>query len=238
MPLNLVWCDNFDQRQTIDASCWSFETGYVRNNERQYYTQSRPQNCRILNNQLVIEARREAYRGYGYTSASVTTKNKKSFLYGRLVIRAKFPTGRGIWPAIWTLGCNIDSVGWPMCGEIDVMENVGYDPLRVHANIHTGAFNHETESNLGSSIILNNPTTTFHDYSIEWSDTKIEFFVDEHKYFTFQKDKDYSAAQWPFDEPHYLILNLAVGGFWGGKEGVDDTIFPQQFVIDSVKYYQ
>jgi beta-glucanase (GH16 family) len=232
----LAWADEFNGQRQLDPEKWTFEKGYVRNDEKQFYT-DRPENCRIENGKLVIEAIREPYEGYDYTSASVTTQNRKAFLYGRIEVKAKLPTGRGAWPAIWMLGTNIEEVGWPMCGEIDIMENVGYDPNKVHGNIHTKAFNHNLGTNKGEEIKCKTTSKEYHVYAINWTPEKIEFFLDDEKYFTFLNDLRGDPETWPFDQPHYLLLNLAIGGFWGGKKGIDDKIFPQKYEIDYVRYY-
>ncbi len=238
MKYQLVWEDNFEHEGFPNPSYWSFESGYVRNNELQFYTVNELKNCRIEKNQLILEARKEKIEKFEYTSASIHTKGKKEFLYGKIVVRAKLSTGRGIWPAIWTLGTNIDEVQWPLCGEIDIMENVGFDPLKVHGNIHTKAFNHNLETNRGDFTESDTLHTNFHDFAIEWTEDNIDFLFDDNCYFTFKKEPHFTENEWPFDKPQYLLINLAVGGFWGGKKGIDNSIFPQQFVIDSIRYYQ
>jgi beta-glucanase (GH16 family) len=139
----LVWEDNFETKGLPNPEIWSYEEGYVRNNEAQFYTKERQENARVENGNLIIEARKDNWNGHEITSASIHTYGKKSILYGRVEVRAKLPTGRGTWPAIWMLGNSIrNGTRWPDCGEIDIMENVGYDPDVVHANIHTKAYNH------------------------------------------------------------------------------------------------
>ncbi|MEN6495526.1 MAG: glycoside hydrolase family 16 protein [Thermoguttaceae bacterium] len=248
----LVWSDEFDKPGTPDPAKWDYEAGFVRNNERQYYTRARKENARVEEGMLIIEARKEQFRipkqakkgkaGKGqenadYTSASLTTLGKASWTYGRIEVRAKLPTGRGMWPAIWTLGTNIGQVGWPACGEIDIMENVGFDPNVIHANIHTKAYNHAIHTNKGSRITIPNPHQDFHVYAIEWRPERMDFFVDATKYFTFTNENKGTDA-WPYDKPQYLILNIAVGGAWGGQKGIDDSIFPQRMAIDYVRVYQ
>lgn len=233
----LVWADEFDVDGLPDPSRWTYEEGLIRNDELQYYTRARPENARVENGALVIEARREAWEGADYTSASVTTRGITSWRYGRIEVRAKLPTGRGMWPAIWMLGENIDEVGWPACGEIDIMENVGFDPDRIHANVHTEAFNHVLGTNLGEVIDLPDPHLDFHVYAVEWRPDRIEFFLDGERYFSFE-NSGAGPAEWPFDTPHFLILNAAVGGAWGGQQGVDDSIFPQRYYIDYVRVYE
>ena len=248
----LVWSDEFDKPGQPDPAKWGYEEGFIRNNERQYYTRDRRENARVENGMLIIEARKEHFkipagdsggkrsngREYAeYTSASLTTLNKASWTYGRIEVRAKLPTGRGTWPAIWTLGTNQRQVGWPACGEIDIMENVGFDPDLIHGNIHTKSYNHVQHTNKGSKITIAKPYQDFHVYAVEWRPDRIDFFVDKSKYFTFTNEGKGDAA-WPYDKPQYLILNIAIGGAWGGQKGIDDSIFPQRMYIDYVRVYQ
>lgn len=233
----LVWADEFDVDGLPDPVRWNYEEGFIRNQEAQYYTRERAENARVAEGMLIIEAHREPYEGAEYTSASLTTRDRMDWLYGRIEVRAKLPQGRGVWPAIWMLGSNIDEVGWPACGEIDIMEYVGFDPGRVHGNVHTEAFNHVLGTNLGASIDLSAPHEGFHIYAVEWYPDRIDFFVDDEKYFTFENSGG-GNAEWPFDEPHFLIINLAIGGAWGGQQGIDDANFPQQYAIDYVRVYE
>ena len=143
----------------------------------------------------------------------------------------------GTWPAIWLLGNSIrEGTGWPECGEIDIMENVGFDPDTVHANIHTKAYNHSIGTSKGNRTFIANPDE-FHIYSIDWFEDHIDFFLDGEKYFTFTKEND-DTAVWPFADPHFLIINLAIGGSWGGQQGIDDSRFPHRYVVDYVRYYK
>jgi beta-glucanase (GH16 family) len=251
----LVWADEFDRDGLPDPAKWSYEEGFVRNRELQFYTAGRRENARVEGGHLIIEARRERwpnprYRADApenrwqerrqfadYTSASLTTRGKAAWTYGRLEARAKLPTGRGTWPAFWTLGTNITQVGWPACGEIDILEYVGHDPGVVHANVHTRGFNHARGNGRGASTRVPDAATAFHVYAVEWSPQRLEFFVDDRKYFTLENDGT-GPDSWPFDAPQFLILNLAIGGSWGGQQGVDDAIFPQRFVVDYVRVYQ
>ncbi len=234
----LVWSDEFDVSGLPDPVRWNYERGMIRNNEAQFYTAARPENARIENGVLVIEARREDWRqgnvAARYTSASVTTQCRQYWRYGRVEVRAKLPAGRGTWPAIWMLGQNIDTAGWPKCGEIDIMENVGFDPDTIHANIHTDAYNHVKGTNKGNRITVLAPHSDFHVYALEWTPERIVISVDGKPYFTYEKESAEEAV-WPFDQPFYLILNLAIGGTWGGQKGIDDSIFPQRFEIDYVR---
>ncbi len=251
----LVWSDEFTKEGLPDAQKWTYEVGFIRNREAQYYTKDRQENARVKNGMLIIEARKEKYKNPNYrsdsqsrnwnrsreyadyTSASLTTSGKASWRHGRIEVRAKLPTGKGTWPAIWMLGENIKTVGWPTCGEIDIMENVGYDPNRIHANIHTKKYNHVLGTGKGSSIQVAKPYKKFHVYAIEWTSEKIDFYVDDTKYFTYKNEKS-GEAVWPYDKDHFLILNTAIGGGWGGQKGIDDSIFPQKFYIDYIRVYQ
>lgn len=251
----LVWSDEFEKPGSPDPAKWDYETGFVRNKELQYYTRDRKENARVEKGILIIEARKEKMKNAAYdparparggalhreiadyTSASLITRGKAAWTYGRIEVRAKLPTGRGTWPAIWTLGANMREVRWPACGEIDIMEFVGFDPGVIHGNIHTRKYNHIQNTNKGDKTKVPDASEKFHVYAIEWDAEHIDFFVDDRKYFTFRKEEGGTDA-WPFDKDQYLILNLAIGGSWGGQKGVDDGIFPQQLLIDYVRVYQ
>ncbi len=233
---SLVFADEFDAAGAPDAAKWGYELGYIRNNEKQYYT-SRAENVRIEGGNLVIEGRKEAYQGYGYTSASINTRGRFELLYGRVEVRAKLPAGTGTWPAVWMLGTNISQAGWPACGEIDIMENVGFDPLRIHASVHTSAYNHTIGTQKSANVTIANPSDDFHVYAMEWYADRIDVFVDGQKYFTFRNEGTGSRA-WPFDKPQYLLINLAIGGGWGGQKGIDDGRFPHRYLVDYVRIYQ
>jgi beta-glucanase (GH16 family) len=232
----LVFSDEFDRPGALDAAKWGYEAGYIRNQEAQYYT-SRAENVRAEDGMLVIEARKEAYKSFDYTSASVNTLGRFEFLYGRVEVRAKLPTGNGTWPAIWMLGVNRKDVGWPACGEIDIMENVGFDPLRISAAVHTAAYNHTIGTQKSAKVTVASPWEDFHVYAMEWYADRIEIFVDGQQYFTFRNEGTGSQT-WPFDKPQYLLINLAIGGSWGGQKGIVDTRFPHRYIVDYVRVYQ
>lgn len=234
----LVWEDNFDVPGLPDSAVWDYETGYIRNNEAQFYTESRMENARVEDGNLVIEARKETGEKDSITSASINTYGKKSMLYGRIEVKAKLPTGNGTWPAIWMLGdAHKEGTGWPACGEIDIMENVGYDPDTIHANIHTQAYNHAIGTNKGNRIGIDKPYENFNVYAVNWFEDHMDFFVNDSLYFSF-KNEGTGNDVWPFDKPHYLLINLAIGGGWGGNKGIDDAIFPQKYYIDYVRVYR
>lgn len=232
----LVFADEFDRPGAPDPAKWNYELGYIRNKEAQFYT-SRSENVRVEGGNLVIEARKEPYEGFAYTSASINTRGRFEFLYGRVEVRAKLPAGRGAWPAIWMLGANRGEVRWPACGEIDIMENVGFDPLRVHASVHTAAYNHVAGTQKTASVEIDDPSEAFHVYAMEWHPGRIDAFVDGRKYFTFENEGTGNDA-WPFDKPQYLLINLAVGGAWGGQKGIDDSSFPMRYLVDYVRIYR
>ena len=234
----LDWSDEFDKNGLPDYSKWTHETGFIRNNEKQFYTKERLENTRIEDGKLLIEARKEPYKENAeYTSASIHTASKKEWTYGRFEIRAKLPTGNGTWPAIWMLGKNIGQVGWPKCGEIDIMENVGYDPETIVGSIHCKSYYHVIGTQKNATINVPTCMTDYHLYAIEWYEDRIETFVDNKHYFTF-KNEGTGVNEWPFDKPHYLILNLAIGGAWGGQKGIDDSLFPHKYYIDYVRVYK
>ena len=238
--LSLVWLDEFEYVGLPDAGKWGYDVGVGSNGwgnrESQYYTQNREENARVENGVLVIEARREAFQNRRYTSARVISKNKGDWKYGRFEIRAKLPRGRGTWPAIWMLPTDWVYGGWPDSGEIDIMEHVGYNMHHIHGSIHTGRFNHLQGTQISSSLRTSNVDTEFHVYAMEWRPDRIDIFLDGQRYFTVSNDGSGFEA-WPFDQRFHLLMNIAVGGNWGGVQGIDDSIFPQRMEIDYVRVY-
>jgi beta-glucanase (GH16 family) len=240
----LVWSDEFstDSDGLPDPAKWNYEEGFIRNSEAQYYTRARKENARIENGQLIIEGRKESFpnpssqgpRVADYTSAALETPVKASWQYGRIEVKAQLPAGKGVWPAIWTLGANISQVGWPRCGEIDIMELVGKQPGVIHGTVHY-SLNEKLTSN-GNQLSVEKPDASFHLYAAEWTPDRIDLFVDDRKYTSFDVSKADNHGDNPFCKPHYLILNLALGGTWGGP--IDDSIFPQRMTIDYVRIYQ
>lgn len=237
----LVWADEFDYTGLPDSTKWSYDVGGHGwgNEELQYYTNKRMENARVENGKLIIEARKENYEGNDYTSARLITKHKGDWTYGKIKIRAKLPQGTGTWPALWMLPTQwiYGSGDWPDVGEIDIMEHVGYDEGVIHGTIHTHDFNHMDGTQKSGQTIVEDAVDAFHVYSIEWTKEEIRWYVDGNKFFTYENNGDGWSA-WPFDHPFHLIMNIAVGGTWGGAEGVDDTIFPQKLEVDYVRVYQ
>lgn len=237
----LVWSDEFDYSGLPDSTKWNYDTQGNEyrwgNNELQYYTANRIENSLVSDGKLSITAIKEEMEGRNYTSARLITKENGDWLYGRFEISAKLPSGRGMWPAIWMMPTNAEYGGWPDSGEIDIMENVGYDPDTIVGTVHTQAYNHSIGTQKGKRISIPDNHDAFHLYALEWEPEEIRIFVDSTLYFTYKNEGTGSAA-WPFDKPFYLLLNVAVGGNWGGSMGVSDSIFPQQMVVDYVRVYQ
>lgn len=240
----LVWSDEFDYEGKPDPEKWGYDIGGHGwgNNELQYYT-DRLENASVSNGYLTITARKEKMYQNPYTSARLVSKNKGDFKYGKIEIRAKVPKERGTWSALWMLPTDYVYGGWPTSGEIDIMEHVGYDPTKIHGTIHTGKYNHKNGTQIGQSITVPDATTEFHTYTIEWYPREILFFVDDHLYFMTKfneiKDRgmnDYMA--WPFNQRFHLLMNIAVGGDWGGQRGIDPNWEKAEMVIDYVRVYE
>lgn len=235
----LVWSDEFDKIGIPDSTKWNYDVGGSGwgNNELQYYTAARKENVWMSRGLLRIEARKENFKSRRYTSARLVSKNKGDWKYGKIEVKAKLPHGKGIWPAIWMLPTKSVYGGWPKSGEIDIMEFVGYMPDSLFGSVHTGSYNHVIKTQRTKGISLKDLATAFHVYAIEWTQDRIVFLIDDKKYFEFTNERTGPGA-WPFDQEFHIILNVAVGGNWGGKFGVDDSIFPQKMEIDYVRVYQ
>jgi hypothetical protein len=234
---NVLWKDEFSGT-AIDNTIWSYDigSGGWGNNELQYYTNS-PNNSFISNGNLVIQARKESYQGSGYTSARLLTKGKQSFTFGRVDIRAVLPKGQGIWPALWMLGTKIDQTGWPNCGEIDIMEIIGSLPAEVHGTIHFGPQGATQSTQLTGTYTLPSGdfSEKYHVFSLIWSMDNIQILVDDIPYF--QATKTQVGAIYPFNEPFFVIFNIAVGGNWPGNPDAT-TVFPQQMLVDYIRVFQ
>ncbi len=233
----LVWSDEFNEK-AIDLEKWNFEVKGPRwvNNELQNYTNNRPENARIEDGQLVIEARRDFYEWQEYSSARLKTEGKASWTYGRIEARIKLPKGRGTWPAFWMMPDD-QKRGWPACGEIDIMEHVGMDQDFIHATTHTEAYNWKSSSQRTKKIQVPGVSDGFHTYAVEWYPDRVDMFVDGKKYYTSANDNTGDDA-YPFTKNFHIILNLAVGGDWGGQKGIDPSAFPASMRVDWVRVYQ
>ena len=240
----LVWSDEFDSQGLPDSTKWSYNLGNWGwgNNEPQYYTMARLENARQEDGNLVIEARKNDM-GQSWTSARLTTAGKVSFTYGKIEFRAKVPEGRGTWAAGWMLGDSYtDELSWPYCGEIDILECVGYEINDTsgaglnHATCHTRSYYFKQGNQIGAEIAIDSMNTKFHTYAIEWDEKGIHGFLDGKKYYTYDKTAD--ELEWPFNNPQNIILNLAVGGGWGGLKGIDPNYDSHQFIVDYVRVYE
>ncbi|WP_299536935.1 glycoside hydrolase family 16 protein [Ulvibacterium sp.] len=236
----LIWSDEFEGTGLSDED-WIFETGSHGwgNNELQNYIEN--DNVEVSDGTLKIIAKKEEGGSSNYSSTRLNSR--ESFRYGKIEIRAKLPDhrGNGLWPALWMLGSNIENVGWPACGEIDIMEYVSYDPNTVHFSIHSTANNHVNGTQITSGPIdLNTIEEEFHIYGLLWTDRYLKFYIDdpENVQLNFIRPSPTTAENWPFNKPFYFLMNIAVGGTWGGLEGVDNDIFPAVMEVDFVRVYQ
>jgi len=238
MKYNLLWEDNFTRDGRPDPEIWNVETGGTGfgNNESQFYSDD-SRNVSVENGVLKITALHEEVGNRHYSSAKLTTRGKKSIRYGKVEVSAKLPMGKGTWPAIWMLGDNIRQIGWPLCGEIDIMEHVGRNPGVVHFSLHSETYNFHKNNH--PTLVLKAPQALegFHKYGLVWEEGTITFLFDDEAVAIFHRQPEDTEKEWPFDEGgFYLILNLAVGGNWGGE--IDDTIFPVSIEFNQVKVYE
>jgi len=226
----LVWSEEFDTPGAPSAANWGYDTGAGGwgNNEAEYYT-TRTDNANVSGGTLKIVLKKESYSGSSYTSARLLSKGKFSFSYGTIKVRAKMPVGGGTWPAVWMLGDNISSAGWPACGEIDIMEHLGNQVNKIYGTLHyPGHYGGTAE---GGSTTITNATTEFHIYSCEWSPTTIKFFVDGNLYYSHG-----NTADLPFNQKFFIILNIAMGGNFGGN--IDPDFTSGTMEVDYVRVYQ
>ncbi len=240
----LVWSDEFDGQGLPDSTKWTFDIGNWGwgNNELQYYTDNKVENARQEGGNLIIEARKND-SGLPWSSARLTTRGKVSFLYGKIEFRAKVPASRGTWSAGWLLGDKyVDEISWPYCGEIDVLENVGFEidsitgSGKTHASIHCGAYYFKLGNQPTSIKDVENMNNSFHEYTLEWLPSGMIIYIDGKKYFDYHDTSN--DLTWPFNKAQNLILNLAVGGGWGGAKGLDPAMTSQQFIIDYVRVFE
>lgn len=242
--MELIWSDEFEVDGLPNPEKWMYDVGGHGwgNNEEQYYTESRLENARVEGGVLIIEARKDGWplnsrtKTNAYTSARLVSKGRGDILYGRIEARAKLPSGRGTWPAIWMLPTGWAYGGWPRSGEIDIMEHVGFDMGKIHGSLHTLNYNWSSGGNPTGYTMVPDAHTTFHTYSVDWTPEGISFAVDGQTYFSADRISR-NWEDWPFDQPFHVLLNIAVGGFWGGLEGIDPDIWPQRMEIDYVRFY-
>jgi beta-glucanase (GH16 family) len=226
----LIWSDEFDKDGLPDTSKWGYNLGAGGwgNDEKEYYT-NRAENAAASGGTLKIILKKEAYNGSNYTSARLLTKGKFSFTYGKVEARAKLPAGVGTWPAIWMLGANDDIAGWPDCGEIDIMEHVGKSKDLIYGTLHYPGRSGGNAD--GSTKLISNATTAFHLYSMEWDATAVKIYVDNVLYHTVA-----NSASLPFNHDFFLIMNIAIGGYFGGA--IDPAFTSAAMEVDYIRVYQ
>jgi beta-glucanase (GH16 family) len=234
----LIWSEEFNYKGLPDPKKWGYETGLVRNNEKQFYTRDSLKNVKVKDGKLIITSLKEDFQGASYTSASINTLGKQSFEGDiRVEIKAKLPAGKGIWPALWMMGTNTNEVGWPKCVEFDIMEFVGHTENTVHANLHwwdSASTAANKKSSKGGTITFNDLHTKYHIYGLERRGDSITVFVDNQVYLSVKAPE--TAFKNSFTGPLYLLINTAVGGEWGGE--IDDSIFPQKYYVDYVRVFK
>lgn len=232
------WVEEFNYKGLPNENKWGYDLGGSGwgNNEKQNYTNNL-ENANVGNGLLTITAKKESSGGMVYSSARIVTKNRLDILYGRIEVKAKLPTGRGTWPAIWMLPTDSQYGGWPKSGEIDIMEHVGYDQDNVHFSTHSEAYYFKINTQKTAAKIIKGSSKDFHVYRLDWTPKSIVGYYDNEKVFEFVNEHK-TYKEWPFDKRFHLLLNVAVGGDWGGAKGIDDTIFPQKMQVDYVRYYK
>jgi beta-glucanase (GH16 family) len=226
----LVWSDEFDKPGLPDAEKWGNEVGFIRNNELQYYTSRRIENSVVNNGKLLIIGKKESYESANYTSASLTTDGKHSWTYGKIDARMKLPKGQGMWPAFWMLGQNIHEVGWPKCGEIDIMEHINNEDL-LYGTLHW--YNEKHVSSGGTTPC---DVAQYHNYTVEWDKESVRWYLDGKKYWEVSVRDSVNSTE-EFHKSHYIILNLAIGGAWP-KNPDATTVFPDTMYVDYIRVYQ
>lgn len=238
MKYKLVFEDHFDGEE-LNLNYWNIDkTGHGHgNNEEQHYTDNK-KNVFVKDSLLHLVAYKEPYKHRNYTSGKINSKNKVSVGYGKIEVKAKLPVGKGTWPAVWMLGKNISEVGWPLCGEIDILETVYRRFGEMHFSLHSKTYNHKINTQITYVEKIENIYEGFHTYKVIWEEETISFYIDDKHYATFNKRdlKDQTVQGWPFQPPFYLIVNLALGGYFGGE--IDDEIFPQTFYVDYIRVYE
>lgn len=237
----LVWSDEFDYKGLPDPEKWLFDTegneaGWG-NHEAQFYTEAREENARVEDGTLFITARKEEFSEKDFTSARLISS--EDWQYAMIEVRAKLPDAVGTWPAIWMMpgGWSFDDANWPAVGEIDIMEHVGYDPGVVHSSAHSADYYWKLGTQKTGIITVPDATTRFNNYRLEWTAEFMKTYVNDSLFFEYENE-GLGESKWPYNKPFYLILNIAVGGDWGGQQGIDSTSFPQAIEIDFVRVYQ
>jgi beta-glucanase (GH16 family) len=226
----LVWYDEFNYKGLPDTAKWGNDVGYIANNELQYYTKLSLENANVENGNLMIIGRKESYDTFDFTSARLVTDGRFSWTYGKIDARIKLPEGQGIWPAFWMLGQNIKQVDWPACGEIDIMEHINNEDI-LYGTLHWDNGGHVSSGGKTPCEV-----TQYHNYSVEWDKNIIKWFLDGNQYWEVDIKNGINSTE-EFHKPHYIILNLAIGGDWP-KSPDATTSFPDTMYVDYVRVYQ
>ena len=241
----LAWSEEFDYTGLPNPKYWNYEVGFVRNTYSLYYTYADERTARVENGNLVLEAHYDPNSTlpngtvYQYTSGSIISKYKVDFLYGKLETRLKVPPGGGTWPAFWLKGSNFDEVGWPLCGEVDMMEFIGNSPDTLWSTFHMGGPNYpkDAEWSVGGTLTTKNASSIYHNYTFIWSNTSASMYIDNKFAVKYDRPANDDIRTWPYDVPLYLLINFAIGGSWGGQ--VDNKIFDSEvkYYVDYIRYY-
>ena len=241
----LAWSEEFDYTGLPDPHYWNYEVGFVRDTDQLYYTYADTRNTRVENGVLIEEVHRDFNstapngRKYNYTSGSIRSQYKVHFLYGKFESLLKVPPGEGTWPALWLLGINRDTANWPICGEVDMMEYIGNTPNTLWATFHMAGPNYpkDPEYSVGGTLVTNNASSIYHNYTFTWTTDDVALYIDDKMVVQYSKPTNPDLKTWPYDLPFFLIINMAIGGGWGGK--IDDSIFTSEvkFYIVYVRYY-
>jgi beta-glucanase (GH16 family) len=233
-----TWSDEFDYTGKPEPTKWDYDIGGSGwgNHELEYYSNDL-KNAHVSDGKLFITALREDAGEMKYSSARLVTRNKGDFLYGRVEVRAKLPAGKGTWPAIWMLPTDWEYGTWPKSGEIDIMEHVGYDPDMIHVSTHCEAYYWRLGNEKTALKKIDNATTEFHLYRVDWTPQNIKGYIDDTLVFT-NTNEGTGYQVWPFNKRFHILLNVAVGGDWGGQQGIDESAFPATMEVDYVRYYK
>jgi beta-glucanase (GH16 family) len=236
-----AWSDEFDVNGLPNNQNWGYDVGGDGwgNNELQNYTANDLDNASVENGKLIITAIKEASGTRQYSSARLVTKGKRDMKYGRIEIKAKIPAGRGSVSALWMLASQTTygTTFWPDQGEIDIMEHVGFNPGIIHASIQTNIFNYTIATQKTAKTTLPTFDKEFHIYRMDWTPDEIKAFLDDNEFFSFKRRQFAPWQEWPFHHPQHILVNIAIGGNWGGLNGIDDTIFPIRMELDYIRYY-
>lgn len=235
--MKIIYEENFEVDGKLNPDIWTYQVGTKwANNESQCYVDD-IEHAFVKDGMLHVKATLHDTNECKYRSARINTKGKLEFIYGKLTIKAKMPKGKGAWPALWLLGNTLSNpVSWPLCGEIDLVEFAGNRPGVITCAIHTESYNHKINTDKGTKISVMDASDSFHDYTLDWTKNYLSFSIDQKEFFRIDKKENDTTNEWPFDHPYYLIINMAVGGWYGGE--ISDEDLPYEMLIKSIKIEQ